>query len=196
MFLVLSWRWDKEEILRPHKESNLRTLDFSAPYIFTEYKTYHLSLLTLLILAICWMHVICELCNRPCSPWSLCGSVIKHQNMKKSEGLRSWGPRNVLYQAQNLPSILLCCWCHWSEQYAGYVLFMNFVMGLAHHGVSVAQWKSIRAWKNPKVWGHGDPEIFLCLTLMTRQKTPFSISVPNSKTYHLSYSIKSYLAKL
>lgn len=61
--------------------------------------------------------------------------------------------------------------------------------------VSVAQWKSIRAWKNPKVWGHGDPEIFLCLTLMTRQKTPFSISLPNSKTYHLPYSIKSYLGK-
>ena len=43
MFLVLSWQWDKEEILCPHEESNLRTLDFSAPYIFTEYKTYHLS---------------------------------------------------------------------------------------------------------------------------------------------------------
>ena len=71
-------------------------------------------LLTSLILAICWMHVIYELCNRPCSPWNLCGSVIQHQSTKKSRGLRSWGPRNVLYQAQNLKSILfylqtLCC---------------------------------------------------------------------------------------
>ena len=39
--------------------------------------------MTLLILAICWMHVIYELCNGPCSPWSLCGSVIKHQSTKK-----------------------------------------------------------------------------------------------------------------
>ena len=88
MFLVLSWQWDKEEILCPHKESNLRTLDFSAPYL---YRVQNLPsilitnniLLTLLILAICWMHVIYELCNGPCSPWSLCGSVIKHQSTKK-----------------------------------------------------------------------------------------------------------------
>ena len=90
----------------------------------------NIMLLTSLIVAICWMHVIYELHNGPCSPW-----------------------------------------------------------------VSVAQWKSIRARKKLKVWGHGDPEIFLCLTLMTRQKTPFSISLPNSKTYHLPYSIKSYLGK-
>ena len=87
-------------------------------------------LLTSLIVAICWTHVIYELHIGPCSPW-----------------------------------------------------------------VSVAQWKSIRARKKLKVWGHGDPEIFLCLSLMTRQKTPFSISLPNSKTYHLPYSIKSYLGK-
>ena len=40
---------------------------------------------------------------------------------------------------------------------------MTFIMGLTHHRVSVAQWKSIRA-RNPKVWGtipHRDSEFFL-----------------------------------
>ena len=39
---------------------------------------------------------------------------------------------------------------------------MNFVIDLAHRGVSVAQWLSISAW-NPKVQGlipHGDSEFF------------------------------------
>ena len=31
-------------------------------------------------------------------------------------------------------------------------VFMNFVIGLAHRGVSVAQWQSIGV-RNPKVWG-------------------------------------------
>ena len=40
---------------------------------------------------------------------------------------------------------------------------MTFIMGLTHHRVSAAQWKSIRA-RNPKVWGtipHKDSEFFL-----------------------------------
>ena len=40
---------------------------------------------------------------------------------------------------------------------------MTFIMGLTHHRVSAAQWKSIRA-RNPKVWGtipHRESEFFL-----------------------------------
>ena len=64
--------------------------------IFTIYLILltNIMLLTSLIVAICWMHVIYELCNGPCSPWSLCGSVEEHQSMEKSKGLRPWGPRN------------------------------------------------------------------------------------------------------
>ena len=54
----------------------------------------NIMLLTSLIVAICWMHVIYELHNGPCSPWSLCGSVEEHQSMEKSKGLMPWGPRN------------------------------------------------------------------------------------------------------
>ena len=39
---------------------------------------------------------------------------------------------------------------------------VNFVIDLAHRGVSVAQWKSIGA-RNPTVWDsipHGDSEFF------------------------------------
>ena len=42
-----------------------------------------------------------------------------------------------------------------------------------------------RRWaRNPKVWGsipHGDTEVFLFPTLVTRRKTSFSISLPSSK---------------
>ena len=44
---------------------------------------------------------------------------------------------------------------------------MNFVIDLAHRGVSVAQWlKSIP---------HGDSEFILYSTLVTRRKTSFSM---------------------
>ncbi|RMX53041.1 hypothetical protein pdam_00020357 [Pocillopora damicornis] len=42
------------------------------------------------------------------------------------------------------------------SKYKGCVSYMNFVMGLAHHRVSVAQWLSIRA-QNPKFWGSIPP---------------------------------------
>ena len=54
---------------------------------------------------------------------------------------------------------------------------MNFVIDLAHRGVSVAQRWSIGAWI-PKVWGsilHGDSECFLCPKLVTRQKKHLSL---------------------
>ena len=60
---------------------------------------------------------------------------------------------------------------------------MNFVIDLAHRGVSVARWQSIEA-QNPKVWGsilHRDSEFFLCPTLVTRRRTSFCISLPSSK---------------
>ena len=54
-----------------------------------------MSLSTLLIPAVCRTPVIYELCNGPCSPLSLCGSVVEHESTKH-EGLRfdsSWGLR-------------------------------------------------------------------------------------------------------
>ena len=61
---------------------------------------------------------------------------------------------------------------------------MNFVVHFAHRRVSaVPQWLSIGA-RNSWVWGlipHGNSEFFLCLMLVTRQKTSFSISYPSSK---------------
>ena len=46
-FFVLSRAWDKEKILSPHKESNLRPSDSEKEnifvYLFAELKTYHLS---------------------------------------------------------------------------------------------------------------------------------------------------------
>ena len=59
---------------------------------------------------------------------------------------------------------------------------MSFVIDHAHRRVFVAQWRSIGA-RNPKVWGsipHGNSEVFLCPTLVTRRKTPFSISLLKS----------------
>ena len=74
----------------------------------------------------------------------------------------------------------------------GCVSYMYFVMGLAHHRLSVAQRKSIGA-RNPMALSpipHGDSELFLCPTLVTRRKTSFSISsVTELKTIYLSYSI-------
>ena len=60
---------------------------------------------------------------------------------------------------------------------------MNFVIDLAHHRVSVAQWYRNGA-QNLKVWGsipHGYSGFFLFPTLMTRQKTSFSTSLTSSK---------------
>ena len=71
---------------------------------------------------------------------------------------------------------------------------MNFVVHFAHRRVSaVPQWLSIGA-RNSWVWGlipHGNSEFFLCLMLVTRRKTSFSISYPSHLIYHLCYSINS-----
>ena len=45
---------------------------------------------------------------------------------------------------------------------------MNFVIDLAHRGVSVAQWLECGC-------PHGDSEFFLYSTLVTRRKTSFSM---------------------
>ena len=61
--------------------------------------------------------------------------------------------------------------------------FENSIIGLAHHRVSVAQWKNIGA-RNPKLWGsipRGDLEFYLGPALVTRRKTSFFISLPSSK---------------
>ena len=47
---------------------------------------------------------------------------------------------------------------------------MYFVIDLAHHGVSVAQWQSM-----------GTKNFFLCPMFTTRWKTSFSISLLSSK---------------
>ena len=54
-----------------------------------------MTLLTLLILTVCRMYVVCGLCNEPCSPQSLWGSVAEYQSMD-SKGMRfdsTWGLR-------------------------------------------------------------------------------------------------------
>ena len=52
----------------------------------------------------------------------------------------------------------------------------------------------LRAWdkgkRNPKVWGlisHGDSELFLCPTLVTRRKKILLYFFTELKTYHLSF---------
>ena len=60
--------------------------------------------------------------------------------------------------------------------------------GLIRHEVSVAQWSSIGA-RNPKVYGHGYTEYFLCPTVVTRKKTlftRFTISLTPSWIFLLS----------
>ena len=84
----------------------------------------------------------------------------------------SWKDKKYLFSislpSSNAPSFLIYTqtWHYrhrWSSKYAGRVLYMNFVnLGLAHHRVSVAQWKSIWA-RNSKVWGsipHGNSQFF------------------------------------
>ena len=68
---------------------------------------------------------------------------------------------------------------------------MNFVMGLAHHRLSLAQRKSIGA-RNPMALSpipHGDSELFLCPTLVKRRKDIFLYFFTELKTIYLSYSI-------
>ena len=68
-------------------------------YFFTAYHLSYFYLQTLYYQH-CWSqqyagHVSHELCNRPGSPWSLCGSEVEHQSTE-SEDLRfdsSWGLR-------------------------------------------------------------------------------------------------------
>ena len=91
-------------------------------YFFTELKTYKLShsvsnimLSTLLILAVCRICVIHELFNGPCSPQSLCASVVEHWRAE-SQGLRfnsSWGLRNfsLSHTSDETKNILLIQYC-------------------------------------------------------------------------------------
>ena len=74
------------------------------------------------------------------------------------------------------------------SQYTRCVSYMNFVMGLAHYSVSVAQWLSIRA-QNPKFLLRGDLEFFLRPTLVTRHENISLHFSTKLKTYHLPYSI-------
>ena len=51
-------------------------------------------------------------------------------------------------------------------------------------GCSTTEPQRLRWARNPKVWGsipHGDSEVFLFPTLVTKRKTSFSISLPSSK---------------
>ena len=80
-----------------------------------------------------------------------------------------------LYQAQNLPSLSFLSIDIADLSRMQDACHVNFVIDVAHRGVSVVQWKSIGV-RNPKVWGsipHGDSECFLCPTLVTRRKNIF-----------------------
>ena len=63
-----------------HKDS----MESKAHY---EFHIQNMTLATLMIPTVCRRHVIYELCNRPCSLQSLCGSVVEHQCVE-SESLR------------------------------------------------------------------------------------------------------------
>ena len=139
MFFVLSRAWDKEKILTPHEESNLR-LGFRAPmlyraldsswglrifsfvprswqdesiflYFFTELKTYHLSY-----------------------------SIYKHDAIDIADPSRM------------------------EDAY-----HMNLVIDLAHHSLcgSVVERRSAKSEGLSSI-PHGDSEFFLCSTLETK----------------------------
>ena len=97
MFFVLSRGWDKEKILSPHEESNLRPSDSAFRYFTTEpqrlygeqgpigsfsFYVLNMTLSTLLILAVCRTRVIYELGTGPFSPESLCGSVVENSGAR------------------------------------------------------------------------------------------------------------------
>ena len=52
-----------------------------------QFYSQNMTLSTLLILAVSRMCIIYDLCNGPCPPQSLTGSVVEHQSME-SKGLR------------------------------------------------------------------------------------------------------------
>ena len=72
-----------------------------------------------------------------------------------------------------------------------WIFVLPVVMDLAHRRVSVAQWLNIEG-RNRTVWGlipRADSKFFLCLMLVTRRKTNFSISLPSSKLTFFLISI-------
>ena len=154
-FFLLSHARDKTKkqlSLFLYRAQNLSSLLFLSTNI---------TLSTLLILVVC-RRVSYELRNRPRSPWSLCGLVVRasERGIRRSEVRflmgtqnfffvpRSWQDEKtsflILHRAQNLPSLLFC-----QKHYAIDIAdpssmqdacHMNFVIDLAHRGVSVAQW--------------------------------------------------------
>ena len=61
---------------------------------------------------------------------------------------------------------------------------INFVIDLAHRGISVAHWLEHRSAESPKVRDsipHRNSEFFLCPTLVTRRKHLSLFSLPSSK---------------
>ena len=61
---------------------------------------------------------------------------------------------------------------------------INFVIDLAHRGISVAHWLEHRSAESPKVRDsipHRNSEFFLCPTLVTRRKLLSLFSLPSSK---------------
>ena len=89
---------------------------------------------------------------------------------------------SISLPSSKLPSSLISIYKHYAFDIAEPgsmqdMCHMNFVIDLAHRGVSVAQWQSIGA-RNPKVWDsipHGYSEFFLCPTLVTRRKKHLSL---------------------
>ena len=64
-------------------------------------------------------------------------------------------------------------------------------------GCSTTEPQRLRWAQNPKVWGsipHGDSEIILFPSLVTRRKTSFSFFFFELKTYQISYSIYKHYA--
>ena len=48
--------------------------------------------------------------------------------------------QTVSHTGEQKKLLINCYWNCWSLKYAVHMLYMNFVMGLAHHRVSAAQW--------------------------------------------------------
>ena len=66
---------------------------------------------------------------------------------------------------------------------------MNFIIDLAHHGISMAQWQSVGA-QNLKVWGlipHGDSEFFSLSHACDKTKNIFLYDSVSFLRIHIQY---------
>ena len=105
--------------------------------------------------------------------------------------LRVWDKEKILSSHEELnpwPSYS-ALWCSTTEPeleqkiWKSKVWLLWYNHGYLMHALMLYHWAGIGA-QDLKVWGsipHGDSELFLCPTLVTRRKTSFSISSLSSK---------------